>query len=120
MDFGWLDIIHISKDPQDSSPQHSGWVWVPTSERPPSNYTAVVSKVFAAVCEVKHVLTQFFFHCYSLLSLMQMTYAWTCMQIQSKTIRNKRIEMRCEMADNLEGQESEIDEEMSDDSDSSN
>ena len=42
------------------------------------------------------------------------------MQIQSKTIWNKRIEMRCEMVDNLEGQESEIDEEMSDDSDSSN
>lgn len=45
---------------------------------------------------------------------MQMTHAWTCMQIQSKT-----VEMRCEMADNLEGQGSETDEEMSDDSDSS-
>lgn len=104
MDFGWLDIIHISKDPQDSSPQHSGWVWVPTGEGPPSNYTAVISKAFAAVCEGKRVLTQFLFHCYSLLSLTQMTYAWTCMKIQSKTIQNK-MEMRYDMADNLEGQE---------------
>lgn len=45
---------------------------------------------------------------------MQMTHAWTCMQIQSKT-----VEMRREMADNLEGQGSETDEEMSGDSDSS-
>lgn len=51
---------------------------------------------------------------------MQMTYAWTCMKIQSKTIQDKIMEMRCEMADNLEGQETETDEEMPDDSDSSN
>ena len=51
---------------------------------------------------------------------MQMTYAWTCMKIQSKTIQNKIMEMRNEMADNLEGQETQTDEEMPDDSDSSN
>lgn len=52
MDFGATDVVYISQDTQNSSPQDKGWIRMPTSQGPACDDADIVRQAFTTVCVV--------------------------------------------------------------------